>query len=341
MKMKENQKPTHVTIIGSGLAGLAMAIVLDRENISFDVYEMRAPDAAHAVGGSVVLSPNALRLIENMGFFERLVGMPWQEIITFDDQLNVRSKHYLGSKQLYGYDALRVVRQTLIEEMKNLLHERGVHHRIHWNSKLKRIPTDDSNGVELELENGDRHRTDFLIRSDGIHSRVRRHVAPNVPSQYAGYFMCLSYIPTSALRVPPEKEQYRYKPMLIQCKSGGMQISAQREDGSECFCLRQFHYPEQDAAGWKALGNDKQKLLEMFKSNYEDLPDIVKSAIDASTEENMAIWPIYTIPRLERWASQRGRVVLIGDAAHAIPPAVRGQIISLQSKLISCRRDKV
>lgn len=320
-----------------------MAIMLERENVAFDVYEMRAPDAAHAIGGSVVLSPNALRLIEDLGFLERLVGMPWQELITFDEQLNVESKYFLGSERLYGYDALRIVRQTLIEAMKNILQERGVYQRIHWNSKLKRILTDDSNGVEFELENSDRHRTDVLIGSDGIHSRVRRHVAPDVKSEYAGYFMCLSYIATSALRLPPEKEQYRYKPMLIQCKSGGMQISAQREDGSECFCLRQFHYSEQDAAGWKALGNNKSKLLDMFKSNYGEFPDVVKSAIDASTEEGMALWPIYTIPRLERWASQSCRVVLIGDAAHAIPPAVRGQDTSTSSKsklMIPRRQDK-
>lgn len=339
--MKENQRPRHVTIVGAGLAGLAMAIMLERENVAFDVYEMREPDAAHAIGGSVVLSPNALRLIEDLTFFERLVGMPWQELITFDEQLNVKSKYFLGSERLYGYDALRIVRQTLIEAMKDLLQERGVYHRIHWNSKLKRILTDDSNGVEFELENSDRHRTDVLIGSDGIHSRVRRHVASDIPAEYAGYFMCLSYIPTSALRLPPEKEQYRYKPMLVQCKSGGMQISAQR-DGSECFCLRQFNYPEQDAAGWKTLGNNKRKLLDMFKSNYGDFSDVVKSAIDASTEEGMALWPIYTIPRLERWASQSGRVVLIGDAAHAIPPAVRGRHTSASEYklMITRRQDK-
>ena len=316
-----------------------MTIMLERENVAFDVYEMREPDAAHAIGGSVVLSPNALRLIEDLGFRERLVGMPWQELITVDEQLNVKSKYLLGSKRLYGYDALRIVRQTLIEAMRDVLQERGVYHRIHWNSKLKRISTDDSNGVEFELENGDRHRTDILIGSDGIHSCVRRHVAPDVLSEYAGYFMCLSYIATSAIRLPPDMKQYRYKPMLIQCKSGGMQISAQRKDGSECFCLRQFNYPEQDAAGWKALGNNKRKLLEMFRSDYDEFPDIVKSAIDASTEEGMALWPIYTIPRLERWASQSGRVVLIGDAAHAIPPAVRGQDTSSSvSKLMIPRR---
>ena len=42
----------------------------------------------------------------------------------------------------------------------------------------------------------------------------------------------------------------------------------------------------------------------------------------------MDVWPIYTSPKLDNWTSPSGRVVLIGDSAHAIPPAA-GQGVNM------------
>lgn len=40
----------------------------------------------------------------------------------------------------------------------------------------------------------------------------------------------------------------------------------------------------------------------MMRRDYDDWPDIAKSALDAITPADMNICPFYTMPRLDRWA---------------------------------------
>jgi 2-polyprenyl-6-methoxyphenol hydroxylase-like FAD-dependent oxidoreductase len=44
----------------------------------------------------------------------------------------------------------------------------------------------------------------------------------------------------------------------------------------------------------------------------------VQSALDNVDIETLSIWPYYVVPKLEKWSSER--VIILGDAAHAIPP---------------------
>ncbi|KAI0906173.1 hypothetical protein F4823DRAFT_566024 [Ustulina deusta] len=52
----------------------------------------------------------------------------------------------------------------------------------------------------------------------------------------------------------------------------------------------------------------------------DTLPDIVKSAMEDINADSMIMWVFYSIPRLERWTSEKRRAAILGDAAHAIPP---------------------
>ncbi|KKZ64777.1 hypothetical protein EMCG_09318 [[Emmonsia] crescens] len=52
----------------------------------------------------------------------------------------------------------------------------------------------------------------------------------------------------------------------------------------------------------------------------ENQADIVQSALENAPVENMGIWPFCGIPKLSKWASPTDMVIVLGDAAHAIPP---------------------
>jgi 2-polyprenyl-6-methoxyphenol hydroxylase-like FAD-dependent oxidoreductase len=91
-------------------------------------------------------------------------------------------------------------------------------------------------------------------------------------------------------------------------------------DGSEVVIATQKLYPEQDKDGWAKLAADKQQLSDLLCSKRSEWPDIVQSGMENINPETLAIWPYHSIPKAPRWVSTSGRVVLIGDAAHAIPP---------------------
>ena len=54
----------------------------------------------------------------------------------------------------------------------------------------------------------------------------------------------------------------------------------------------------------------------------EHFPQIARNAVSNIPRDTLNIWPFYIVPKLEKWASQpHTRVIILGDAAHAIPPS--------------------
>jgi 2-polyprenyl-6-methoxyphenol hydroxylase-like FAD-dependent oxidoreductase len=90
--------------------------------------------------------------------------------------------------------------------------------------------------------------------------------------------------------------------------------------GDEMFVGTQRTVPERDRAGWDALLADKEKLMVLIHEHYEDWPDIAKSALENLVPEKHVMWAMYTLPRLDNWVSAGKKVLLVGDAAHTLPP---------------------
>lgn len=109
-------------------------------------------------------------------------------------------------------------------------------------------------------------------------------------------------------------------PVAIHGKNGAFVMAPQNVDGSEVLAGTQRAWPEQDRAGWDALLADREGLLELFKQGYDSWPEIVQSALDNVDLSTLSIWPYYVVPKLDTWSSPSSRVVILGDAAHAIPP---------------------
>ena len=60
----------------------------------------------------------------------------------------------------------------------------------------------------------------------------------------------------------------------------------------------------------------------MLQSEIEQFPDLLRSALEQADSSGWTyIWAVHTLPKLERWVSAGGKVVVIGDAAHTIIPA--------------------
>ena len=61
------------------------------------------------------------------------------------------------------------------------------------------------------------------------------------------------------------------------------------------------------------------KEQDRYKEAFEPVPQIIAAA------KRFFVWEVYELPQIDRW--YRGKVVLIGDAAHAMPPSA-GQGLS-------------
>ncbi|KAK7191951.1 FAD/NAD(P)-binding domain-containing protein [Paraphaeosphaeria sporulosa] len=308
--------PKRVAIIGAGLSGLTLALALHRHGIACTLYELRRPSVSSS--GALMLSPNALRILDTLGLYGRLSAQGYNfETIAYKNQAEVTTdRYYLGDEKTYGYKALRVYRQTLLTELRVMAKQLQI--PITYGVKFSHIISEDDSGVSFAFTDGTVASADILIGADGIHSTVRKYIAPGVVPKYSGQVAITCAIPISKLEIPKGIEYEM--PVAIHGKNGAFVMAPQNVDGSEVLAGTQRAYPEQDRAGWDALLADKDRLLALFRTGIEDWPQIVKSALNNVPIDSLAIWPYYVVPKLERWFSSGKRVIILGDAAHAIPP---------------------
>lgn len=263
-----------------------------------------------------MLSPNALRVLDSVGVYQRVRSKALEfDVLTFKDGKDETTDvYYFGSEKLYGYDAIRIMRKELLDEMRAMLRERNI--PIQFGSKLTAITSDGPDTVEFTFSNGQAGSAPLLVGADGIHSTVRGTFLPQVKPIYAGFMGISSVVKRSDLRIPDGYEL----PATVMGKHGAFLLVPQKPDGSELFIGSQRRFAELDAAGWEALRADRQKLHDMLQENRADWPDVVRSALEATPVDRMGFWAFYGIPPLPSWLSGSKRVIIVGDAAHAIPP---------------------
>ena len=300
-----------VAIIGGGLSGLSLALFLKQHNVQCTIYELRSPDATAA--GALMLSPNALRSLDSIGLYDRIKREGWHfRAGSFRNNNHEFIDSYeFGNADKYGYDCLRVYRQVLVDQLVATVAESGM--EVVNDKKFSHVVSEDESGVTFAFTNGEQHEASIVIGADGIRSAVRRYIFPEVEPSFANVMTVVGAVPTSLVEFPHDNYDL---PVSINGEAGGFSLAQQNADGSEMLAAMQYPTHERDKAGWKALNEDKKQLVDILRQNYETSTETIKSAIDAIDPETLFIWPFYAVPRLSRWTSTRGRVVLLGDAAH-------------------------
>ena len=300
-----------VAIIGAGLSGLSLALFLKQHNFQCTIYELRSPNVAAA--GALMLSPNALRSLDAIGLYDRikLEGWHFRAGSFRNNQHEFIDSYEFGNADKYGYDCLRVYRQVLIDQLRAMVTECGI--EIVNEKRFSHIVSEDGSSVTFAFANGEQRKAGIIIGADGIRSAVRKYIFPEVEPTFGNVMTIVCAVPTSLVKFPYDNYDL---PVSINGVAGGFSLAKQNADGSEMLAAMQVRTYERDKAGWKALDEDKQQLLNILRQNYGTWNETVKSAIDAVNPETLFIWPFYAVPRLSHWTSTQGRVVLLGDAAH-------------------------
>ncbi|KAK2779581.1 kynurenine 3-monooxygenase [Colletotrichum kahawae] len=311
-----NIKKDGVAIIGAGLGGTALALALHQKSIPCRIYEGRSAGADILTSG-VVLTPNGCRILDDLGVLSRIKpkSFLFEDSITKDSEDKTVDTMKLASKEAYGYPAYRLYRLALLQEMKKMLAEREV--PIYYDAKFEKIISDSPEGVTFQAGGKAEHAA-VVVGSDGIHSTLRRYLTDLVPI-YTGVFCVYGHIPTDSVEWPDKK--FFATSCTIQGKPGGLFMVPEESDGTTLMVGTQFPHPEQGREGWQDLAACPESLASLMRKDYDQWHDTARRILDqlCKRPEGLLSWPFYTMPRLPSWSSPSGNVIIVGDAAHAMP----------------------
>ncbi len=302
-------KNTRIAVIGAGMAGLTAALALQKNGFKPLVYEL-APQLGE-VGAGLTISPNSTHGLEYVGLAEELAKramIPHSQAIMHyqTGEILVETKRGDIPRQKYGANYYQIHRADLHEMLCAAARSADPDCLILDHAFQSYIETDD--GIEITFANGAKTICDVVIGADGVRSAVRSAMFGPEDPKFTGNVAYRGLVnrgdlsdeivtPPSGVAIAPRKAFTRY---LVR---GGSIINF------VAFVRREGWNEE----GW-SIPVKHEELMEEFGDWHPRISDLLKAA----PKDKVFKWALYDRDPLDQWT--KGRVTLIGDAAHPMLP---------------------
>ncbi|KAI1137911.1 FAD/NAD(P)-binding domain-containing protein [Hypoxylon sp. FL0543] len=311
-----------VIIVGGGPVGLTMANTLAKAGVDFVVLESR-PAVAEDQGASLVLGPQSMRVLAQIGILDRLQRIGAEILETrFNNATDGRVYKKMPARELaisnYGCATYMFNRAHLVQAIYDGLSEFDKP-RVLTNKKVTDILADDS-GVSVLCADGTKYDGSIVIGADGVHSVVRKRMR------------------SLALKASPTADVDGEEPFVSEYKTAWFSFPLQGDakgggPGWAWWCQSKDHSAQY------LIGVDRAWLFvyERLPAPTRESPRYTEMDFIAFMEkwgdlyvcDNMQVKDVFpqryhggmTILQegvLKRWAW--GRMVLVGDAAHKFTP---------------------
>ncbi len=289
-------------IVGGGLGGLAAALALARQGIASHVLE-QAP-AFGEIGAGIQLGPNVFRMFERLGiaeaisrdavFVDRLLMMDsltGETVVTGD--LGDAFRTRFGAP--YAVTHRADFHRTLLEAC-----EAAEAVTLETNAQV--VSVEDLGGrVRAHLADGGRREGALLVGADGLWSKVREFVVGDGPPNVSGHIAYRAVLPIEEV---PEAVRWNAAALWAGPRNHLVHYPLRR---STLFNLVAVFHSDRYVEGWDSEG-DPGELLERFAG---------VSSQPMSLLEKIETWRMWVLCDREPVADwSRGRVCLLGDAAH-------------------------
>jgi 2-polyprenyl-6-methoxyphenol hydroxylase-like FAD-dependent oxidoreductase len=309
-----SQHTGHVLIVGAGIAGMSATIALRRTGAAVDLIDIE-PDWT-VVGAGLTITGPTLRALRQLGVYDEVAaqgyvgegirvcavdGTHLRDIPTpMPPQAGVRGSGGIGRPVLYRILSARVLAS-------------GV--RPRFGMSVTRI-AQDAAGVDVTFSDGTTGRYDMVIGADGIYSRTRRQVFPGAPQpQYTGQSVWRMFVPR-----PPGVECRHYF-LGGEVKVGWTPVSA-----TQMYLFAVERTPRRVRAPHELPGA-LAGLLKPYGGHVRTFRESI------GEDSEIAYRPLESFRLPGPW--YRGRVMLVGDAAHPTTPQLAsGAGIAVEDALV-------
>lgn len=308
---------TTVAIAGSGVTGLAAAIQLAKAGVSVDVFE--AKPGVSERGSGISLQGNALRVFGALGAWDdiRHAGYAFEGLNLRAPGPGAPVVASLPSVKSGGPDfpsTMGLPRPALARIL--LEHAQKAGANIRFGSKVTGLePRDDA--VEVFVDEEPAGVYDLLIGADGVHSVVRDLIGINTKPQPTGMGIWRTFVSRPA--EVESSELYYGGPVYI---AG---YTPTGEDTMYAFLVEKA----EDRSGVSEA--DATRIMLDESRAYEGPWNSIRADLEAGAHANYTWFTQHIVP--DAW--NRGRAVIIGDAAHSCPPTIaQGAAQGLEDALV-------
>lgn len=299
-------------IVGCGIAGPVLGMFLRRIGMEVVICEARAAREADGEGAFLGVAPNGMNVLQELGVREAVEAsaVPCHRF-EFQNARGVRvgAIDRADDQARFGARLQMLRRADLCRKLTRAAVERGVD--VRYERRLVAIDQRDGESVCARFADGSEEKADLLFGCDGIRSQVRQLVLPDSPApsdsglvDVAGFASC----PGAPIEV-------------------GVNVMV--------FGRRAFFGAFKTPAGevwWFHNGAERsptrERLLELHAGDPSWIADVIRA-----TPTLVGPFALHDILSLPRW--HRGRVCLVGDAAHATTPSAgQGASMALEDAIV-------
>ncbi|MET4107205.1 FAD-dependent monooxygenase [Hymenobacter sp. UYP22] len=291
----------HFLIIGAGIGGLTTAHALLQQSHTVQVFE--AAPQIREVGAGLVLGANAMRALNELGLHAAVHahGTPVRLLNLLDQRGRVLQRaDTTPLTRAVGFDNLGIHRARL----QQVLLQHLPASTVQTGTSFERLTTEGTT-VTAHFADGSTASADALIGADGIHSRVRKQLWPKSEPRYAGYTCWRAIVDARQLNLPAGESAEVWG-------DAGRRFGYVPVGNGQVYWFACLNSPQPRNPQFQAyLPADLQREFQAFA---QPVPQLL-----ALTEDHQLLWnDIQDLPPLAHFA--QGRVLLLGDAAHATTP---------------------
>lgn len=323
MHMSSISRAPRVALVGAGIGGLTAAAALHQRGFEVSVYER----ASHLgeVGAGLQMAPNAVKVLRALGVeeaFGRFAPEPSVRLSIKWDDGTVRDRVPLPAamRAQYGASYHTAHRADLHSLLASLVPE-GT---IHTDAECASVENTKS-GAVISLTDGRQVEADVVVGADGIHSRVARCLFGEREARFTHQICWRIILPMQALRdasasLPVPLDGSEYTGWLG--PTGHVLFYPLRK--GELLNIFAGRVAKDDWAeeNW-AVPSRIDDMLKAYAGWHPGMLDVMSRA------QEVYKWGIRDRDPLQEWG--RGRITLLGDAAHPMMPTLaQGAAVSME-----------